>query len=379
MHVSDKRRGLGRGLGALIPAGPGKGEGAPSGPSPVDVLIPGREKAPDAGADGAGVTDGAAAADGAGATGAADATAPVRPAGDGRRRVVRRGPAGRDHAQPAPAAHGLRRGGARRAGALAARGRPAAARRGAPARRGPVRADHGGAAVARRPGGRVHDDPGHRPRHRRRRPAARRPAGEPAPVPAQPAGGGRGLRPAPAGLRVHPRRAGGPHRPVPPADLQHPAAAQAAAVGAAPSGRRRPVRGSRPRRPWASTTPRPRSGWPRGSSPRDSRCAASRRSSPSAATRRPSGPAARPKRPVAPKLAVLADRLADRFETRVKVDLGRNKGRIVVEFASLDDLERIVGLMSPDTEIPADVLPAEGAPTPPTEALGDLRDSGTPE
>ena len=41
--MSDKRRGLGRGLGALIPTAPGKGE-APTatGPSPVDVLIPGR-------------------------------------------------------------------------------------------------------------------------------------------------------------------------------------------------------------------------------------------------------------------------------------------------------------------------------------------------
>ena len=38
-------------------------------------------------------------------------------------------------------------------------------------------------------------------------------------------------------------------------------------------------------------------------------------------------------RPVAPKLGVLAERLSDRFETRVKVDLGRSKGRIVVEFA----------------------------------------------
>jgi ParB family chromosome partitioning protein len=51
-------------------------------------------------------------------------------------------------------------------------------------------------------------------------------------------------------------------------------------------------------------------------------------------------------RPVAPKLEVLASRLSDRFETRVKVDLGRSKGRIVVEFASLDDLERIVALMT---------------------------------
>ena len=55
---------------------------------------------------------------------------------------------------------------------------------------------------------------------------------------------------------------------------------------------------------------------------------------------------------MAPKLSVLADRLSDRFETRVKVDLGRSKGRIVVEFASIDDLERIVALMAPDTEVP---------------------------
>ena len=61
------------------------------------------------------------------------------------------------------------------------------------------------------------------------------------------------------------------------------------------------------------------------------------------------------KRPVAPKLAVLADRLADRFETRVRVDLGRSKGRIVVEFASLDDLERIVAVMDPEAQIPEDL------------------------
>jgi ParB family chromosome partitioning protein len=59
-------------------------------------------------------------------------------------------------------------------------------------------------------------------------------------------------------------------------------------------------------------------------------------------------------KPVAPKLGVLAERLSDRFETRVKVDLGRSKGRIVVEFGSIDDLERIVALMAPDTAVPAD-------------------------
>ncbi len=53
------------------------------------------------------------------------------------------------------------------------------------------------------------------------------------------------------------------------------------------------------------------------------------------------------RKPVAPGLADLAERLSDRFETRVKVDLGQRKGRITVEFASLDDLRRIVDVMDP--------------------------------
>jgi ParB family transcriptional regulator, chromosome partitioning protein len=52
--------------------------------------------------------------------------------------------------------------------------------------------------------------------------------------------------------------------------------------------------------------------------------------------------------PVAPGLRELADRLSDVFETRVKVELGQRKGKIVVEFASLEDLERIVRSMSPE-------------------------------
>jgi ParB family transcriptional regulator, chromosome partitioning protein len=57
------------------------------------------------------------------------------------------------------------------------------------------------------------------------------------------------------------------------------------------------------------------------------------------------------KRPVAPGLRELSDRLSDLFETRVKVELGRRKGKIVVEFASLDDLERIVTAMSPEAAV----------------------------
>ncbi|MFF2850007.1 ParB/RepB/Spo0J family partition protein [Streptomyces sp. NPDC058001] len=50
---------------------------------------------------------------------------------------------------------------------------------------------------------------------------------------------------------------------------------------------------------------------------------------------------------LSPALTDLATRLSDRFETRVKVDLGQKKGKIVVEFASMDDLERILGSLAP--------------------------------
>lgn len=60
-------------------------------------------------------------------------------------------------------------------------------------------------------------------------------------------------------------------------------------------------------------------------------------------------PKAPPRKPIqAPGLQELADRLSDSWDTRVKVELGRRKGRIVVEFASVDDLERIVKLMNQD-------------------------------
>ncbi len=54
------------------------------------------------------------------------------------------------------------------------------------------------------------------------------------------------------------------------------------------------------------------------------------------------------RQPVAPRLADVAGRLSDALDTRVKVELGQRKGKIVVEFASLDDLDRIVKTISPD-------------------------------
>ncbi len=50
---------------------------------------------------------------------------------------------------------------------------------------------------------------------------------------------------------------------------------------------------------------------------------------------------------LSPALSGLATRLSDRFETRVKVDLGQKKGKITVEFASIEDLERILGTLAP--------------------------------
>ncbi|MFY1674355.1 ParB/RepB/Spo0J family partition protein [Plantactinospora sp. WMMB334] len=66
-------------------------------------------------------------------------------------------------------------------------------------------------------------------------------------------------------------------------------------------------------------------------------------------------PAKRRPKVHAPGLNDLADRLSDRFDTRVKVDIGRSKGKITIEFATVDDLERIVGLIGmTGTEAEAD-------------------------
>ncbi len=43
----------------------------------------------------------------------------------------------------------------------------------------------------------------------------------------------------------------------------------------------------------------------------------------------------------------LATRLSDRFDTRVKIALGKRKGRLTVEFASVDDLNRIIDVIAP--------------------------------
>jgi ParB family chromosome partitioning protein len=47
-------------------------------------------------------------------------------------------------------------------------------------------------------------------------------------------------------------------------------------------------------------------------------------------------------------LDALQDRLSDRFDTRVRVALGKRKGRLTVEFASVGDLNRILEILAPD-------------------------------
>ncbi|OBK89741.1 ParB/RepB/Spo0J family partition protein [Mycolicibacter sinensis] len=46
-----------------------------------------------------------------------------------------------------------------------------------------------------------------------------------------------------------------------------------------------------------------------------------------------------------PGLQDVAERLSTAFDTRVTVSLGKRKGKIVVEFGSVDDLQRIIALM----------------------------------
>ncbi len=44
---------------------------------------------------------------------------------------------------------------------------------------------------------------------------------------------------------------------------------------------------------------------------------------------------------IAPKLKQISDQLADHLDTRVSVELGKQKGKIIIEFATVEDLERI--------------------------------------
>lgn len=61
----------------------------------------------------------------------------------------------------------------------------------------------------------------------------------------------------------------------------------------------------------------------------------------------PTAPPAPRRKPIQmPGLQDVAEQLSTAFDTRVTVSLGKRKGKIVVEFGSVDDLQRIVELMN---------------------------------
>jgi len=75
----------------------------------------------------------------------------------------------------------------------------------------------------------------------------------------------------------------------------------------------------------------------------------------------------------APGMADLAERLSDRLETRVRVQLGKRKGKVLIEFATLDDLQRIcdaIGLEQRSIQLPEAGGPAAPGPAA-TESAGD--------
>lgn len=51
-----------------------------------------------------------------------------------------------------------------------------------------------------------------------------------------------------------------------------------------------------------------------------------------------------------PQLDDLASRLSDRLDTRVKINLGQRKGRMTIEFASVEDLHRVLDQMGVDAD-----------------------------
>jgi ParB family chromosome partitioning protein len=89
-------------------------------------------------------------------------------------------------------------------------------------------------------------------------------------------------------------------------------------------------------------------------------------------------PSERPRlrvRPVmqAPGMADLAERLSDRLETRVRVQLGKRKGKVLIEFATLDDLQRICDAIGLDRGAAAG---SPASPGDPEVIHGDAQPAG---
>jgi ParB family chromosome partitioning protein len=63
-------------------------------------------------------------------------------------------------------------------------------------------------------------------------------------------------------------------------------------------------------------------------------------------TPRAAAPAGRPKE----RLDDIAEAVADRLDTSVKIALGARKGKMTIEFASVEDLNRIIEVLDPGIE-----------------------------
>lgn len=60
----------------------------------------------------------------------------------------------------------------------------------------------------------------------------------------------------------------------------------------------------------------------------------------------------------APMVSEAQRRLGERLQTRVRVEMGKRKGKIVIDFVSLEELERLLDVMVADTKPPSVVSPA---------------------
>ncbi|MDR0991128.1 MAG: chromosome partitioning protein ParB, partial [Propionibacteriaceae bacterium] len=56
-------------------------------------------------------------------------------------------------------------------------------------------------------------------------------------------------------------------------------------------------------------------------------------------------------RPANPRSMELSELLSDCLDTRVKVDIGRHKGKITIEFAGEEDLDRILVALQEMTDL----------------------------